>query len=266
VHRRPTGRDHTGSDRADCNCPGEDIASDVGRGGSGMSWCSQVTHPSPPPRCTASPSPTSSCDTRAPTKPNGLGSRAPLARRGLTRHRLGRRLQPGILSRARELCLVQDDLLPGQALPNLVEPQRLVCRQKPIASARPGRPLGEPAGATHHHQHYGTRANRRPSHYEEERHHRVGSLPALLATRSPAARREISHAYPSFCATSHAMHLGHTRSRLSPGWARSGAPAAGLLIRRRRELRQMSAAIGRFSVRAGYGGVTGSRSPRATAA
>src|SRR4051812_49997832 len=61
--------------------------------------------------------------------------------------------------------------------------------------------------------------------------------PHLLSTSAfsntaDRSEREIPHTYPSFGATSHAMHLDHPRSRLTPGRARPGAPDAGLLIRR----------------------------------
>ena len=57
------------------------------------------------------------------------------------------------------------------------------------------------------------------------------STSASSNTAAPS-KREIPHTYPSFGATSHAMHLDHPRSRLTPGRARPGPPGAGLLIRR----------------------------------
>ncbi|TCO08184.1 hypothetical protein EV644_14714 [Kribbella orskensis] len=57
------------------------------------------------------------------------------------------------------------------------------------------------------------------------------STSASSNTAAPS-EREIPHAYPSFRATSHAMHLDHPRSRPTPGRARPGAPGAGLPIRR----------------------------------
>src|SRR3954447_23486597 len=57
------------------------------------------------------------------------------------------------------------------------------------------------------------------------------STSASSNTAAPS-EREIPHTYPSFRATSHAMHLDHPRSRLTPGRARPGAPGARLLIRR----------------------------------